>query len=204
MGGRYQATQSLLDNGLVIVGVGEVGHYLLRAITEQGYIFPWYLLIDPDKVEAKNPSFEGKNVGVLKVMAVANWLRKQRMLKEYQVRLISSLQDIRAAISPNAIIVAPFKVSPEAKLPGLVFETTDDSTMWRMPHCYHVHTGLINEERAFFQVSSVPRTLPTIPHYPEGCTGLLSEAAKRAGEWVARNFEKFTGREDVEHFEEVG
>ena len=174
-----------MGEGLVLIGVGEVGHQIILKLAlkarQLAKGFAWYVLIDPDIIEPHNPSFAGTSG--YKAVVTASQLANALKYSVYHV--LRFPQNPKPRTIYAVTIKAPAQMHPLFQR-GVVIEATDSHEMLTLP-TVHVHTGLKNERKAVWQIFYGPRNVPPQPHPPRGCVGLLGEAAEAVAEFFVRN-----------------
>lgn len=154
---------------ILIIGVGEVGHNIVRFLPPVNSI----MVADPDVVATHNRSYQGKNVGEKKVLVVLSELRE----KGYRPQLVTHYN-----VSPRPRVAYGFcdAISPLWSISDdwLVVECTDDAEMLSLP-AIHVHTDIAPDGRAIFSIwKGAIKTFDKLRSATStGCTDLLARAA---------------------------
>lgn len=197
-------------DGLILIGVGEAGNYLIQKLLEiwntKHPFFRWIVLVDPDRVEPRNPSFRAFGIHpaieTKKVLAVAGLISgklkwRTFIIQERPSRWPDLIGQVRRRIPSGTgfVLACPFAESPDPMerwtgLPDdiLVVEATDQAEMQRIPGV-HFHTGLLSNppDTPAWQIyvgRSVLKRQP--PHPPDQCAQMLSMAAQRGAERLAK------------------
>lgn len=171
----------------MIIGVGEVGHHILGTLMSEGLHPPSLFLVDFDVVEPVNPSYDRRQAGKPKVVAVYHELLRQQ---HYKLVLV---QDFFVA-PKNGVCFASIKRFLPHYRPHhgwLVVECTDDAKMLSL-NTVHVHTGLVSGRPAFEIRTGTVVGVKNPPHPPDFCREALSRAAQAA----ARRFVEFYRKGD--------
>lgn len=150
---------------ILIVGVGEVGHNIVRFLPRVNSV----MVADPDWVEPHNRSYQGM-ARTPKVSAVLSELRE----RGYSPRMV---QNYNVSPLPNVAFGFCRAVSPTWRFPEwLVVECTDDAGMLSLP-AVHVHTDITPDGLAVFSVweGAIEGIKPRL--LPHGCTDRLARAA---------------------------
>ena len=171
---------------LMIIGVGEVGHHILRALVNEGLYPPSLFLVDFDTVEVVNPSYAPHQVRKPKVIAVYQELLR----RNYSLVLA---QNFLVAPKEGVCFVSTQKFLPHYRLHRgwFVVECTDDAKMLEF-NAVHVHTGLVSGNPVFEIRFGAVFGVKNPPHPPDFCRDALSRAAQAA----ARRFVEFYRKGD--------
>lgn len=170
----------------MIIGVGEVGHHILKALMDEKLYPPSLFLVDFDVVEPVNPSYDRRHAGQPKVIAVYHELLRQG----YKLFLA---QDFFTAPMDGVCFVSKMRFLPHYRPHHrwLVVECTDDAEMLSL-NAIHVHTGLVSGRPAFEIRTGTVVGVKNPPHPPDFCREALSRAAQAA----ARRFVEFYQKGD--------
>lgn len=179
---KRESKVKYLSPPMYLIGVGEIGHYILRAM-EHRKAFPIALFLsDPDVIAAENPSFAlnppgNRAIGQNKATAMIPLLSQYYKVVSLVVEIPKRLVDHHAYVYPYPF---PPSYSPNQQ-DVLIVECTDDAKMLALP-AVHIHTGLVDDRPGCEIWYGSQTNVQRLPHPPAYCRQALSEAARHVAE----------------------